>query len=679
MATKRARQKKTQRQVLTQQQMDVCRIYREGDAVSEFIFDQANPSPDIDDIDQVIPTHEDIVLRAMWESSFMYLCASRRLCKTFCIGNFMAACGAMLSGLHEPIRIGIYSGSLRQVGLNFAELGRAVDRSTLLQSMTVLGPKQTTDGYIWELMGWEDENGKYYEGVKVEGFPLGAQRKSSTSRGLGFTILIMDEFQMVPESSYAAIFPTSATSTNPMEDVRKEMEAAAELKRVQLDADGLWTPPDFNPMKNRLILAGTAYWQFIPAYKVFADYMAFYKLNTEALTLLDMLDGRYPEGGDGMPYRRQVARVVGNLPTIKLRDRFSPLLEEAEPLNGSLSRQLVDYLRLDWSDTKYSAFQLPMTVAPQGWYKKDYIEATVRSMPNHEVQMEFFAKWLPDSDGPFPASLLENASNKGVSIELRGDGHHSYIIGVDPATAKKFGVVVGKVVDEGDRTSIQIVYVREYDVSDEALGHIEQVKILFRTINAFWPCKVCVIDQGGGGISIAQTMAHPVELGEGIWGTNLGQPALCYDNDLHIGMKGQKVNWVLPMPNNMVTEVNNRMKSFLQSGVLQFAGQDMPTRMLSEYDDSGEVVATNFDEADIVRDDMRKLKSQMQQLIMKPAGDGVKYDLPTDPSSPQHVHDLWSAATLMVKGLLEMVEGNVLLEAHTDIPDGMWAEGNFWS
>lgn len=635
--------------LLTPEQLEVAQLYREQNAIVEFLTQQCFTESDRRDKgDMLIPIHEKAMLRTMWYYTSIYLCCSRRLGKTFCIGYFLAALGGMLSGLPQEITIGVVSGSMRQVGLNFSELIRAVDSSPLLQSMTVNGPKLSSDNYLWKLKGWTDKHGAYHDGITILGLPLGSNKGSAMLRGMGFTVLIIDEFTLVPESSYQALMPTSATSRDPMRDV---------ARRVMKENNKGWSPPVFDPSQSRIIYASTANYTFCPAYKVFQLHQTNTALNLYAQEALKLTGNRYPTK-DIYPEFVEKSKLVLKYVPKDIYDKFLPIVRGEVGHKSRIVKEFVEYLQ-GWYENKYMCLQLPMTAAPEEWYKEDKIKSIFAVLSDSEIQMEFFAKWLSDSDGIYKASLLARNTNESIPIECRGDGEHSYIIGVDPAEAKKFGVVVLKVIDQVDRVSAQVVYAREYDVTEEGLNHPQQVKAVYDTLNRFSPCLVIVMDRGGGGSSIAASMAYQIEPFEGTWG-EFGQPVLSIelDDEEKRELDGEPLLWLLSMDNPMVTDTNRRALSALQSGRLLFSG-----------------MLPRTPEEDTPFYDLNTLKSQMSKLIAKPVGNRIKFDLPSNPDDATHTHDLWSAFTLAFKGFLEYTEGELITKKkQTKPPIGFWGK-----
>lgn len=647
--------KKATKELLTKEQLEVSEYYRQSGGIVEFLYEQT--CPEGKPFRDFIEIHHESILRAMWWYSFMYLCAARRYGKTWCLGRFCAAWGGMLSGMEQSQALGLYSGTLRQVGLIFRELEKAVDASPFLQSITLKGPKQTTDGYIWELKGWEDSDGGYHPGQRVEGYPLGASSGSSSSRGFGFPTLIIDEFQLVPESSWASIFPTTLTSSNPMEDVVASRRAREEAKRVKEDPNAEWHPPAFNPWKNRIILAGTAFWQFVAAHRKFEEYMHNSGINRAAKHLLTLLNGRYPTSSLGMDGRRAMMQVVSRLPS-HLQMKYNPLQEENTPVDGDLAFELTDYVRREWGDRSYVAFQLPYTSAPDGWYQEKQLRDMVATMSDAEIKMELLAQWLADSEGPFSARLIEGtASNAGLTPETKGDWDYEYIMGVDPAIKNKLGIVILKLIDDVNQSGVQVVYARDFDVSAEAMGLPNQVRLLFNLAARFRP-KVIVIDNGpgGGGDGLAQSMAEKEEPFSGAWG-GYGKPILTFGNDQHKHRQGDVKNWLLYMGNRMVTTTNDRIHQAITDGKFQFACQ----------------LPTGGGEQEDIYYGIRELKNQMLKLVVKPTGDiGVKYDLPSRNQDATHIHDLWSALTLAFAAYLELNEGTQLRTKKASLPTGVW-------
>ena len=240
-------------QELTREQLEIIEYYRNEGLICEFLEDIIESPPDAP---FVLFDHQRVALRAIWDYQFVYLVWARRLGKTFTLAHAIAALATLLSGTRQSLTIGVLSGTHRQVRIIFNEIRNIYYRSPFLQSISLKEPKIYPDRCEWQLKGFEG-----FRGVSVEGYPLNSQKGSDTIRGFGFPILFLDEFQIIPEKSYKSIFPTAAASANP----------ALRVLKLRSRSDSF--------DKNRLILSGTAYWEFAPAYRVFNEFQRCMQLN----------------------------------------------------------------------------------------------------------------------------------------------------------------------------------------------------------------------------------------------------------------------------------------------------------------------------------------------------------------------------------------------------------------
>lgn len=641
---------KAKESLLTTEQLEVCRIFREKNAICEFLEQLCSPK----NKPLKLPQHEKALLRALWYYNFMYWCASRRVGKTFCIGKGLAAILGMITGLPETHTFGVVSGSMRQVSLDFDETIQAVDNSPFLQSITIKGPKLTQDHYIWELRGWEDNEGTYYKGHQLIGLPLGAQKGSTMLRGLGVTTLVIDEFTLVPESSYQSLLPISATSRDPMKDV----EAAIDRKTK---GDNIITS-SFDPAHSRLVFASTAGYEFQPAYRVFSAYLHNTRITIEANQLLSKLRSKYPGSAQYDMFYKCFTSMYSHFP-LEVQEHYRTLLRLSVDniASNSLVHEYIDYLRDVWEGYKYLAVSLPMTVAPTNWFNPEKMQSIFTLLTPAEVEMEFYAKWQKDSSGFFRESVLQSITDISIPVEMKGDIEHTYIIGIDPTEVNKLGIVVLKIIDHLDHKSVRVVYAREHDATKEHIGHPQQVKLLFDILNAFPNTTVIMLDQGGGGKAISDTSSEQHEPFTDLWG-EYNQPLLNLE-DPSISKKGARLIWTLQMDNNTVLETNRKIMANAQIGRFTFSGK-LPE--IAEED-----VYFSID----------TLKKQMSRLVLKPIGGSqVKVDLPTERDDPSHIHDLWSALTLAYRGFIEYAEGDfiTLNQRKSRISLGFWGTAKIW-
>lgn len=238
---------------LSREQVEVLRAYREGGCICEFLESVIGSEDD----PFVLLDHERAALRAIWDYRFTYLIWARRLGKTFTISHAIIGLASLLSGMPHTMTIGVLSGTGRQVKIIFQEIRRSYFRSPFLQSISIKEPKFYPDRCEWRLKGYAG-----YEGITVVGYPLNSQRGSSTLRGFGFPIIFLDEFQLIPRESYKSIFPTGAVAGNPV------------LRIISGDKRR-----DDDPAKLRMVLSGTAYWEFVPAYETYSLFRRYMDLN----------------------------------------------------------------------------------------------------------------------------------------------------------------------------------------------------------------------------------------------------------------------------------------------------------------------------------------------------------------------------------------------------------------
>lgn len=258
--------------LLNSEQLEILGHYRNQGAPAEFLEDfveedENNPF--------IIPPHQRAALYAIWDYSFVYLNWCRRSGKTFVFGNAPLAMGAMLSGAGVSLKIGLYSGTFSQVKLDFAELTETWKRSPFLQSLTEKEPRVGMGSCEMRFKGAGNT-----EGILIQARPLSAQRKSDSTRGFGFPLLFIDEFQLLPESSYAAILPQFTVSGNPVLRMRRRRERGQIGHQKKVDAT-----------KNRIILAGTSSYQFVPAYRIFSMVETWSVISRLSKELLDDFSG----------------------------------------------------------------------------------------------------------------------------------------------------------------------------------------------------------------------------------------------------------------------------------------------------------------------------------------------------------------------------------------------------
>lgn len=103
-----------------------------------------------------------------------------------------------------------------------------------------------------------------------------------------------------------------------------------------------------------------------------------------------------------------------------------------------LYRKYMDYLEYTDPnnpryDPNYGLHIYTVDDMPNGWMDMGIVNNTRASMTELQYQMEYLCLFPPDSDGFFPANLINGARKPSVLIEPFGEKGAKYVFGIDPA------------------------------------------------------------------------------------------------------------------------------------------------------------------------------------------------------------------------------------------------------
>lgn len=160
----------------------------------------------------------------------------------------------MYAMLYPGVRVLLMSPSFRQSKLIFEEVKKRYIESPILREASLKKPVIGSDRCYLHLNGVGDRPGS-----AVEAYPLGTGEKV---RGLRGHVILADEFAQIPQEIFDMVIrPMGATTTSPMEKVRKLEALKDKLKRgiitqedYDLEVDGEGT--------NKIVGVSSAFYQF---------------------------------------------------------------------------------------------------------------------------------------------------------------------------------------------------------------------------------------------------------------------------------------------------------------------------------------------------------------------------------------------------------------------------------
>lgn len=270
-----------------------------------------------------------------------------------------------------------------------------------------------------------------------------------------------------------------------------------------------------------------------------------------------------------------------------------------------------DRMEHDGDNSKYSVYQIPYYLLPEGFMDAENVKEAERVMSSAEFRMEYMAEMISDSEGFFKASLI-NACTSGsnFSIQLKGDKSSKYILGVDPnqAGSASCGMVVVKL---GQVNHIVNVFELKRLTTQGLTKAVQDACKNYNVVRIF-------MDKGGGGKALCDLLE------EGYGGE---EPIIDRTNEEHKHMEGRHILEMINFNSAWISDANFGTLSLLEDRRLLFP--EPPTSSLDLEERQFKVIEV--------------LKKQMLNIVVTSTTSG---NLHFDTPRKWHKKDLYSAVIL---------------------------------
>ncbi|MER2007920.1 MAG: hypothetical protein ABS939_10785 [Psychrobacillus sp.] len=181
----------------------------------------------------------------------------------------------------------------------------------------------------------------------------------------------------------------------------------------------------------------------------------------------------------------------------------------------------------------YSVYDMP-----DGWMDAKVIQLAKEQMTEIQFQMEYECLFPAESDGFFPAKLMNGARKPYVEIELSGTKGAEYVIGIDPArTGDNFAMVVLKL---GHPNKI----VACYALNKTPFPDMHRfVRDRIRAYNSNGGKVVRIhMDNGGGGLTLKDMLAEEYAYFDGETSKWISEPAIIdIDDEEQQYLSGERI------------------------------------------------------------------------------------------------------------------------------------------
>lgn len=193
---------------------------------------------------------------------------------------------------------------------------------------------------------------------------------------------------------------------------------------------------------------------------------------------------------------------------------------------------------------------------PKGFMDEKAIELARSQSSEAEFLTEWMGKWVSDTSGFYPASLIDNCSSLNVFPELEGQKNAKYVLGVDPASVyNTCGFTIMKI---GEPNTL---------VNCESFGPIKYTEICSRILEYMSRYDIVRIGiDAGAGLPILnmfQEGRQTIDKNGAISTVKL----LALDD---LGSEGRRIFQVVPGTSQAVNEVNYAMKSSMEDNQIKW-------------------------------------------------------------------------------------------------------------
>jgi hypothetical protein len=209
-------------------------------------------------------------------------------------------------------------------------------------------------------------------------------------------------------------------------------------------------------------------------------------------------------------------------------------------------------------DDKYFLTQFNYKHTPKGFINMEVVEMARAQSTEAEFRTEWEGEWVSDTQGFYPASLIETVGDLGAHPEVNGDPSSSYILGVDPASS--YNTCGFCVIKLGEPLKI---------VRVESISNINNPEICSRILEYMSNYNIVRIGlDAGAGIPIIDLFreGRPVVSRTG----NSINMAKMLRLDEDQGVEGRRIIQVIPATSQSVTEINFNMKAAMEGGLVKW-------------------------------------------------------------------------------------------------------------
>jgi hypothetical protein len=502
---------------------------------------------------------QSVILRTLWDKTFPILLMTRGGGKTFMLAVYCLLRAIMIPGS----KIVIVAASFRQSKLVFDYIEQIYNYSPIVQAAVT---KVSRPNDAREMMIGTST---------IKALPLGNGEKI---RGVRATDIVCDEYASIPEEIFQVVVRGfAAVAADPIEQAR-QIHLENQLVKSGAIQDG-----DRKKLQsNKIIYSGTAHYQFNHYYRLYSIHKA-------------IIDNEF----------------VGSAEDIN--ESFSSSEDGSYKLEGNL----------DYRD--YAIIQVPYMALPEGFMDDKQIIQARATMPRALFAMEYECMFATDSDGFFKRLLINEATpgrgdeKKSFSVELIGDPHFEYVMGIDPARkTDNFSISILKLMKNGKG------YRNVYCYSMNNKNWVTSVRKIRELLGKFNIVRIAV-DSGGGGLTVEDLLQNAEILRAG------EQPIWRYDDEEHMKFDGRHILDMVNFTPSWIGEANYGLAADIEHKRILF-----PHRVKGDIDIIKEDDSLKTGRIFEPWDEIEEQINELCKITMTFTKTGIQhFDLPEIPSTQQ--------------------------------------------
>jgi hypothetical protein len=286
-------------------------------------------------------------------------------------------------------------------------------------------------------------------------------------------------------------------------------------------------------------------------------------------------------------------------------------------------------------DPNYGLHVYTVDDMPEGWMDDAIIKMARESMTELQYQMEYLCLFPPDSDGFYPAALVNGAKKQAVQIEPSGERGAKYVFGIDPArSGDNFALVVIRL---GPPNKVVACYSLHKHTFPQMHDFI-RTKIREYETNGGELVRIHM-DNGGGGQTIRDYLAEEYSWFDPATSRWKTEPAIIdMDNEDFQYLSGRRILRMQVFSSQSVNAMNYDLRADLEQKRVQ-----IPMQPTTEEDD--EMIYRK------IFDEIEAMVLETMTIVATPLSNGFqKFDTPKQ----RMKKDRYSAFLLACQGAREL-------------------------